>query len=118
MTTLLVAVGGLVGVMGRYGLTRLTIHHETLLWTTVSINVAGSFMLGQLTATSWFSRDLREGLGVGLLGGFTTFSTFSVQAVLDVDAGEPGRAAAYVFLSVAGGIAAAAAGYLLGRRIA
>jgi CrcB protein len=118
MTTLLVAIGGLIGVMGRYGLTRLTIHHESLLWTTAGINVAGSFVLGLLTATSWFSRDLREGIGVGLLGGFTTFSTFSAQAVLDVDAGEPRRAAAYVVISVVGGIAAATLGYVLGRRLA
>jgi CrcB protein len=118
MTTLMVAVGGLIGVMGRYGLTRLTIHHESLLWMTAAINISGSFVLGVLTASGWFSRDVREGLGVGLLGGFTTFSTFSVQAVLDVDGGEPGRAAAYVAVSVVGGIAAATAGYVLGRRLA
>ncbi len=118
MTTLLVAVGGLVGVLGRYGLTRLTIHHEYLLWMTAAINIGGSFALGMLTATGWFSRDVREGLGVGLLGGLTTFSTFSVQAVLDVDAGEPRRAAAYVTVSVVGGMAAAAAGYVVGRRLA
>jgi fluoride exporter len=118
MSTLIVALGGLIGVTGRYGLTRLTIHHESLIWMTAGINIVGSFMLGLLTATSWFSRDVRDGLGVGLLGGFTTFSTFSVQSVLDVDAGEPGRATAYVVLSVVGGIAAAAAGYVLGRRAA
>jgi fluoride exporter len=118
MTTLFVAVGGLIGVMGRYGLTRLTIHHDSLLWMTAAINISGSFVLGVLTAAGWFSRDMREGIGVGLLGGFTTFSTFSVQAVLDVDAGEPRRAAAYVALSVVGGIAAATAGYVLGRRLA
>src|SRR5262245_51158399 len=100
MTTLMVAVGGLIGVMSRYGLTRLTIHHVSLLWMTAAINISGSFVLGLITASSWGSRDLREGLGVGVLGGFTTFSTFSVQAVLDVDAGEPGRAAAYVGVSV------------------
>jgi CrcB protein len=118
MTTLMVAAGGLLGVMGRYGLTRLTIHHESLLWMTAAINVSGSFVLGLLTAAGWFSRDVREGIGVGLLGGFTTFSTFSVQSVLDVDAGEPGRAAAYFVVSVGGGILAATAGYVLGRRLA
>jgi fluoride exporter len=118
MTTLMVAVGGLIGVMGRYGLSRLTLHHESLLWMTAAINISGSFILGLLTAAGWFSRDVREGVGVGLLGGFTTFSTFSVQWVLDVDAGEPGRAAAYLAVSVAGGLAAAAAGYVLGRQLA
>jgi fluoride ion exporter CrcB/FEX len=83
----MVAVGGLLGVLARFGLSRLTLHHETLLWTTVGINVAGSF----------------------LLGGFTTFSTSSVQIVLEVDAGRPARAVARVAASVLGGIAAAAA---------
>ena len=117
MTTLLVAVGGVLGVLARYGLSRLTLHHESLIWTTVGINIAGSFLLGLLVAEPWFSRDVREGLGVGLLGGFTTFSTFSVQIVLEVEAGEPGRAALYLAASVVGGIAAAAAGFALGRAI-
>ena len=118
MTTLYVAVGGLLGVLARFGIGRLTLHHESLLWSTVAINVAGSFLLGLLVAEHWFGRDLREGIGVGFLGGFTTFSTFSVQAVLEADAGEPGRAAAYVFASVVGGLLAATAGYALGRKLA
>ena len=116
MTTLLVAIGGLAGVLARFGIGRLTEHGTTLIWSTVAINVVGSFLLGVLTATGWFSRDVREGIGVGFLGGFTTFSTFSVQAVLEVDAGKGGRALVYVAVSVVGGIAAAAAGYALGRR--
>jgi len=118
MTTLLVALGGTVGVLARYGITRLTLHSDALIWSTVGINIAGSFLLGLLVAEDWFDRDLREALGVGLLGGFTTFSTFSAQVVLDADAGEPGRALAYLVVSVVGGVAAAAAGYALGRRLA
>jgi CrcB protein len=118
MTTLLVAIGGTLGVVARYGIGRLTLHHEQLLWSTVGINIVGSFLLGLLVAEHWFDRDLREGLGVGFLGGFTTFSTFSVQAVLEVDAGEPYRAFAYVTASVLGGLAAATAGYVLGRKLA
>ena len=118
MTTLYVAVGGVLGVLARYGIGRATLHHESLLWSTVAVNIAGSFLLGLLVAGHWFGRDLREGLGVGFLGGFTTFSTFSVQAVLEVDAGEPGRAIAYVLASVVGGLVAATAGYALGRRLA
>ena len=117
MTTLVVGIGGVLGVLARFGISRLTLHHESLLWATVGINISGSFLLGLLAAEPWFSRDLREAIGVGLLGGFTTFSTFSVQIVLDVDAGEPGRAALYLVASVAGGIAAAAAGFALGRAI-
>jgi len=118
LTTLYVAVGGLIGVLGRFGLTRLTLHHESLIWMTAGINIAGSFLLGLLTAGGWFSRELREGLGVGVLGGFTTFSAFSVQAVLEVDGGRPEIALAYALVSVVGSLAAATAGYLLGRELA
>ena len=118
MTTLLVAVAGTAGVMSRYGISRLTLHTDSLVWSTVGINILGSFLLGLLVAEHWFDRDYREALGVGFLGGFTTFSTFSVQIVLETDAGKPGKAAAYLAASVIGGVAAAACGYALGRRLA
>jgi fluoride exporter len=118
VTALLVGIAGACGVLARYGIGKATLHHEGLLWSTVGINIAGSFLLGVLAAEHWFSRDVREALGVGFLGGFTTFSTFSVQIVLDVDGGEPWRAAAYLITSVVGGIAAATCGYVLGRKLA
>jgi CrcB protein len=74
--------------------------------------------LGLLVAGHWFDRDVREAVGIGFLGGFTTFSTFSVQIVLEVDSGEPGRAALYLLASVVGGVMAATAGYVLGRKLA
>ena len=118
MATLYVGIGGVLGVLSRYGISRLTLHHHGLLWATVAINVVGSFLLGMLVAGGWFSRDIREGLGVGFLGGFTTFSTFSVQIVMEADAGETGAAAIHLVASVIGGIAAATAGYALGRKLA
>ena len=118
MTTLAVAIGGFLGVLSRWGISRLTLHSEALLWSTVGINLLGSFLLGLLVAGHWFGRDLREGVGVGFLGGFTTFSTFSVQVVLEVEGGRAGTAIAYVLVSVFGGIALAAAGYALGRALA
>jgi CrcB protein len=118
VTTALVAAGGVLGVLARYGIGRATMHTEALIWTTVGINIAGSFLLGLLVAGEWFSRDVREGLGVGFLGGFTTFSTFSVQVVLETEGGRSGTAAVYVVASVVGGIAAAALGYWLGRELA
>ena len=102
-------------MLARYGISRLTLHHESLLWATVGINVSGSFLLGLLVAEPWFTRDVREAIGVGFLGGFTTFSTFSAQIVLEADAGRPGRAAVYLVASVVGGVAAAAGGFALGR---
>jgi CrcB protein len=118
MTTAMVGAAGLAGVLARYGITRLTLHSEALIWSTVAINIVGSFLLGLLAAEHWFSRDVREALGVGFLGGFTTFSTFSVQIVLETDGGRPGKAAGYLAASVVGGVAAAALGYALGRRLA
>jgi CrcB protein len=118
MTTLFVAVGGVAGVLARYGIARLTLHTEALIWTTVGINVVGSFLLGLLVAEDWFGRDLREGIGIGFLGGFTTFSTFSAQIVLEVDGGRAGTAAGYLAASVIGGVAAATLGYMLGRSLA
>lgn len=69
-------------------------------------------------ASGWFSCDVREGLGVGFLGGFTTFSTFSVQVVLEADGGRARMAVVYVLVSGLGGIAAAALGYWFGRELA
>jgi len=80
--------------------------------------VGGSFLLGALVSLGDHLRpELRTALAVGLLGGFTTFSTFSVDGFLDIEAGRPGEAALYVAASVAGGLAAAAAGYYAGRAI-
>jgi CrcB protein len=118
MTALLVGIGGACGVLARYGIGKATIHTDALLWSTVGINIVGSFLLGLMAAETWFSRDVREAVGVGFLGGFTTFSTFSVQIVLDVDGGEPVRAFVYLVASVVGGIAAATCGYVLGRKLA
>jgi fluoride exporter len=113
-----VAVASGLGGLARYAVSN-HFHGEALPWATVAINIAGSFLLGVLVVlpASWLSEQSREALGVGLLGGFTTFSTFSVQAFLDVEAGEPGKALLYVIASVALGIGAAAAGYFCARAI-
>src|SRR5690606_33774415 len=80
MTTLLVAAGGLAGVMARYG---LGVWIQSI-WTVVAINIAGSLVLGFLVSGgAALSEDLRTALGVGVLGGFTTFSTLTVQTVLE-----------------------------------
>lgn len=116
MTALLVFVAGGTGVLARYGLSSL-VHGDALPWMTVAINVVGSFFLGVLLVVSgdWLNDQTRTALGVGFLGGFTTFSTFSVQAFIDLEGGEPGRAFIYVAVSVLAGIGAAACGYYVAR---
>ena len=111
---LLVGLAGFAGVLARY-LISTPFHGTALPWATVGINVAGSFLLGILVSGHGFGEDFKTVAGVGFLGGFTTFSTFSVQAFLDFEAGEPARAVAYIAASVLLGLAAAAGGYYLGR---
>ncbi len=116
MSLLLVAAGGLAGVLSRYAVS-LPFHGAALTWATFGINVAGSFLLGLLLAIDWWTPELRTALGVGFLGGFTTFSSFAAQAVLDIEAGEPGRAALYVGASIVVGLGAAALGLAAGRAL-
>jgi CrcB protein len=116
VTVLLVALAGAGGVLLRYGLSS-GIHGGALPWATLAINVCGSFLLGLIVVSHWASPQARTALGVGFLGGFTTFSTFSVQAFLDIEAGQPGRALVYMLASVLLGLGAAAAGFHLGRAI-
>src|SRR5688500_12792166 len=111
----LIAVAGAAGVLARYGIGQLT----PSMWATFAVNVAGSSARGLRghLGRDW-SHEARDAIGVGFLGGVTTFSTFTVQAVLESDGGRPGLAALYVGVSVAVGLAAATAGYLAGRALA
>ena len=115
MTWLIVGVAGLAGVLARYGLGEWV---ESI-WTVAAINLAGSFALGLIVSLGGhLSQEARDGLGVGFLGGFTTFSTFTVQTVLEADGGRTDLAALYFAVTIAGGIAAAVGGYVLGRALA
>lgn len=103
-----VALGGALGASARYGLAE----QFPGIWTVLVINVAGSLLLGILAAMLSPDRLLRLFLGVGVLGGFTTFSTFAVDAV-----GEDGmRAALYVVATLLPALAAARCGMFLGAR--
>lgn len=113
MIAVLVAVAGAAGVLTRYGVTQAFGAHAAP-WTVLAINVAGSFAIGVL-AGAGASTDLRAIAGVGFLGGFTTFSTFSLDVFADLEAGRPGRAVTLVVVSVGLGIGAAAAGWVLAR---
>ena len=90
-------------------------------WGTLTANVAGGLAMGLLVG--WMG--LRAGAGqdtvrafaaVGLLGGFTTFSAFSLETVLMIERRDYGLAGAYVLLSVVLAVAALMAGLMLARR--
>jgi CrcB protein len=100
-------------VLTRYGLGQAIGAHAAV-WTIVAVNIAGSFAIG-LLAGAGASEDVRAIAGVGFLGGFTTFSTFSLDVFADLESGRPGRAVAVVVLSVGLGIGAAAVGWALAR---
>ena len=119
--SLLVALGGGIGAVGRYQLGRAVTHwagpNTGFPWSTLSANVIGSLAMGLLVG--WLahrggagSETVRLLLGVGLLGGFTTFSAFSLEMVLLVQRGTPGLALAYAAISVLAGFSALYLGLL------
>ena len=120
---LAVAAGGLAGTELRYGLgLAFPDSAGTVPWTTLGINVAGSFVLATLT-TLWIARPhtafwLRAGLGPGFLGSFTTFSAvvFSIDQL--ARSGEHPVWLAYLGLSLLLGLGAAAGGWRTGRLVA
>ncbi|MDP5185482.1 fluoride efflux transporter CrcB [Blastococcus sp. BMG 814] len=123
MAYLLAALGGALGALARWGLAEAFPHSPTgLPWATLGVNLTGCLLLGVLTAVlvarAPGSPWARPFLGVGVLGGFTTYSTFAVEVVRLADAGAAGTAVVYVLVSVLGGVAAAAVGTLAGRALA
>ena len=127
LTLLAAAAGGAIGAGGRYLLTGWA---ERLLsdwlgggipYGTLAVNVIGSFLLGilvEILALSLsVSPELRALLVIGVLGGFTTFSAFSMDTVLLLERGELGRAALYVLLSVGLSVGCLFAGLRLMRHV-
>ena len=123
MVWLLVALGGAAGSVLRYGVGRLAAHWlgtDTVAGT-LAVNIAGSFALG-LLATLFLTRnglglppELRTMATVGLLGGFTTFSTLAYDGIRLLSHGEYARAGIYIAANIILGLAAAALGVLAGR---
>lgn len=114
----LIAVLGAAGALARLGVSN-AVDARSFPVATLLINVTGSFALGLLVAwgATKLSRDVGSAVGIGFLGAYTTFSTFSVEATLLADDGRVPVAALYVAASVGLGIAAAVLGVALGRSL-
>ena len=117
-----ISAGGALGALARYGLAAAWPHRPGRFpWATFVTNVSGCLLIGVLmvlVTEVWSAhRLLRPFLGVGVLGGYTTYSSFAVEVVNLVDDGAPVLAAGYVLVSVVGGVAAVALGVLTAGRV-
>lgn len=115
-----IAVGGALGSGARYGVARWLPHDPAHVpWSTVTVNVVGSLLLGALMVfvlDVWPpNRYLRPFLGVGVLGGFTTFSTYMVDTWSLLRLGQGLQAAGYLLGTLAVGVVALWAGILAAR---
>lgn len=114
---MLVGFGGMLGSIFRY-LAYLKFAGFNFPYVTLFINVAGSFLLGSVAAISIKNPSLNDWklfLGVGVCGGFTTFSTFSFESYQLLQQNRNIAALVYVACSFAFGIAAAFAGFFLSK---
>ncbi|MGD9982165.1 MAG: fluoride efflux transporter CrcB [Hyphomonadaceae bacterium] len=117
MQVLLVAVGGAVGALARYGVGVGVARWFGLAfpWGTLIVNIAGCVAMGILAARTGPEQEMvRLALGVGVLGGFTTFSAFSLETVRLMEH-QPGLAMLYVAASVILSAGGCWAGLILGR---
>ena len=117
MHVLLVALGGAVGSVARYsvGFAAARWFGLGFPWGTLTVNIVGGLAMGVLAARVGPEQEnLRLLLGVGILGGFTTFSAFSLETVRLMEQG-PAPAMLYVSASLILSVGACWLGYSLGR---
>lgn len=113
-----VALGGAMGATARYGVNRAAVaaFGPAFPWATLIVNVAGSFVMGALVVVlSRVGNAWAPLLMTGVLGGFTTFSAFSLDTLTLWQRGAQGAAAAYVAASVGLSLLAIAAGLAVAR---
>jgi fluoride exporter len=122
-TYLAIAIGGVLGCWARFAQTNLVqaVYGRDFPFATMSINVIGSFLMGFLFIETLerltIPPALRTGILTGVLGGYTTFSTFEMETLLLAEGGELLKAALYVVLSVGLGFAAAFGGAYIARHL-
>jgi fluoride exporter len=114
----LVVAGGMLGTTGRWAVQQIVGDPpDVWSWSTLTVNLVGAFLLGALLTglartgdDDGWRRAVRLGVGTGVLGGFTTYSTFAAQVDRLVGIGQVWTGLAYAAVTVLGGLGAAAAG--------
>jgi fluoride exporter len=122
MLLLSIFAGGALGALARYGAAGWVYarYGDRFPWGTLAVNMLGSTLLGvalPLVDVGPPASTLRGFLTVGLLGSFTTFSTFAYEALMLVQDGRPRRAIVYAVVSVVLGLVCIAAGVAVGQRL-
>ena len=125
LTYLWIAIGSALGGVARYACSRAVAlqYGETFPWGTLLVNVSGSFVIGLIAAIVGpdsryvVSPNIRNFLMVGICGGYTTFSSFSLQTLELIRNRDFGEAVGNVLLSVAACMAAVALGYIVGSAV-
>jgi CrcB protein len=118
-----IAFFGVLGCWARFTQTNLvqTVYGREFPYATMSINVMGSFIMGFLFVETLerltIAPALRTGILTGFIGGYTTFSTFEMEALLLAERGEVTKAVTYVALSVVLGLLAAYGGAYIARNL-
>jgi CrcB protein len=118
MKYFLIALGGALGTLLRYGISNaiLTLTSGAFPLGTLMVNISGSFVIGYLwgmNSVISFQQNLSAFLFIGLLGGFTTFSSFSIESLQLLKEGDTRAAFIYIFSSCIGGLLAAYLGIRL-----
>jgi fluoride exporter len=106
-----ISAGGMAGALARHGLTEAFAHSpDGFGWTTFGVNVSGCLLIGVLmvlVSEVWTGRRLlRPFLGIGVLGGFTTFSTYVLDFQQAIAAGAAGTALIYLATTMLGALTA------------
>ena len=116
-TVIQVALGGAIGAAARYGVGVALVRPGAFPIGVLAVNIIGSFLMGLIVVYlgQKMLSHLNPFLMTGILGGFTTFSAFSLEAYTVFERGEVGQAAIYVIASVVLSIAALIAGIFIMR---
>jgi fluoride exporter len=119
MSYSLIGVGGAIGAMLRFGLGQAatSLMGATYPWGTLGVNILGGFLMGVLAgwATLDHTGSARMFFGVGVLGGFTTFSAFSLEMAHMLERAAWAIAAGYALSSVMGSVLALLIGLFIAR---